>query len=91
MRGSPCATHGAVQVEDHGVGDMRGCAAGKVELADDEGPAVRVPGPTGDRLVNDGGPDDYEDHEGTDFVVLRGSANSDDGAREPGSEPGRGQ
>ena len=46
--------------------NVHGGTAGEVEAAHDEGPAVGVPGPVGDWVVDDGGPDEDEDEEGNE-------------------------
>lgn len=45
-------------------GDVDGRTAGEIETAELEGPAVGVPGPVGDGVVDDGGPDEDEDQAG---------------------------
>lgn len=51
-------------------GDVHGRAAGEVEPAEDEGPAVGVPGPARDGVVDEGRPDEDEDEDGADARVL---------------------
>ncbi len=45
-------------------GDVDGCATGEIETAELERPTVRIPGPVGDRVVDDGRPDEDEDDAG---------------------------
>lgn len=61
-------------------GDVHGGAAGEVEPAHDGGPAVGVPGPAGDCVVDDGGPDEDEDHEGAEAGAFGDGADGEDGA-----------
>ena len=49
---------------------MDGSATGKVEAAHDEGPAVGVPSPACDGVVDEGGPDKDEDEEGAEPSAL---------------------
>ena len=57
---------------------MDGGAAGEVESAEDEGPAVGVPGPAGDGVVDDCGPDEDEDGDGTQAGVFGEGADCED-------------
>lgn len=63
-----CAVSGAL-AEHEGVGkgggaggDVDWSSTSEVETTHLEGPAVGVPGPAGNRIVDDGGPDEDEDH-----------------------------
>lgn len=60
--------------------DVHGGAAGKVEAAHDKGPAVGVPGPVGDGVVDDGRPDEDEDEGGEHAAAVCGGANGKSGA-----------
>ena len=62
-------------------GNMDGSSAGKVEPAEDEGPAVGVPRPAGDGVVYDGRPDEDENHNGTKTTALSNSTDSEHGTR----------
>ena len=75
----------ATLAEVDGDGEARGpgddvdrSSSGEVEAAEDEDPAVGVPGPVGDGVVDDGGPDEDEDHERAETTSLCYGANSDD-------------
>lgn len=57
-------------------GNVHGRAAGEIETAELEGPAVRVPGPVGDGVVDDGGPDEDEDDAGQDASTVNSGADS---------------
>jgi len=58
-------------------GDMDGGSAGEVEAAELEDPAAGVPGPAGDRVIDDGGPDEHEDEGGQHTAALCGSADGE--------------
>ena len=45
---------------------MHRCATCKVQTTHSKGPSLRVPGPAGDRVVDDGGPDEDEDEHGSE-------------------------
>ena len=51
-------------------GDMDGCTTGEIEAAHDCGPAVGIPGPACDGVVDDGGPYEDEDKEGAEPSAL---------------------
>lgn len=53
----------------------------KVETSKDEGPAVGVPGPAGDRVVDDGGPDEDEDKNGAKTATLSDGTDSEGSTR----------
>lgn len=55
-------------------GDMHGGASGKVEAAHPVGPSARVPGPAGDGVVDNRGPDEHEDDAGEDPAALGDSS-----------------
>lgn len=55
-------------------GDVDGAAAGEVEGAQLVEPAVGVPGPVGDGVVDDGGPDEEEDERGKDATAVSDGA-----------------
>ena len=58
-------------------GDVDGSSTGKVEPAEDEGPAVGVPCPAGDGVVHDGRPDEDEDHYGAKLAPFGDGANGE--------------
>lgn len=58
---------------------MHGGAAGEVEAAEEEGPAVGVPGPAGDGVVDDGGPDEDEDEDGAEAGAFGEGADGEHG------------
>ena len=58
-------------------GDVHGGAASKVEAAHLEGPAVGVPRPVGDRVVDDGRPDEDEDDAWEHATAVGGGANGE--------------
>lgn len=57
--------------------DVNRSATSKVEAAHLEGPAVGVPGPVGNRIVDNGGPDEDEDNGGKHAGAISGSANGE--------------
>lgn len=66
--------------EGGGTGrDVDGGTTGKVETAELEGPAVGVPGPVGDGVVDDGGPDEDEDDAGQHATAVSSSTNGQSG------------
>ena len=77
----------AVALAEHeGVGkgggagaDVHGGAAGEIETAHREGPAVGVPSPVGDGIVYDGGPDEHEHQGGKHTATISARANSESG------------
>lgn len=77
------AEHHAVGEGGAARGDVHGGAAGKVEAAHLVAPARGVPGPAGDGVVDDGGPDEHEDDAGEHAPALG------DGARGQGDGDGR--
>lgn len=73
--------------EDPGVGqgghtgtDLDGDTASVVKDAVLEAPAVGVPDPVGKRAVDDGGPEENEDHAGNDATTLSDSADGEGGS-----------
>ena len=50
--------------------NMHRSAAGEIKTAHLRRPAVGVPGPAGDRVVDDGGPDEHEDDAGQHAAAL---------------------
>lgn len=60
--------------------DVHRGSASKVKSTHDEGPAVGVPGPAGDRVVNEGRPEEGEDQDGAETCPLSNSAHCDDGS-----------
>jgi hypothetical protein len=60
-------------------GDLDGTAAGVVEDAVFEGPAIGVPDPAGDGAVDEGGPPEGEDHGGDEAAALGDGAHDDCG------------
>lgn len=72
--------------EDPGVGkggharaDLDGDAAGVVDDAVLEAPAVRVPDPVRERAVDEGRPEKGEDHAGDDAAALGDGADGQSG------------
>lgn len=66
--------------EGGGAGrDVDGRTTGKVETTQLEGPAVGVPGPVGDGIVDDGGPDEDEDQAGQKTASVSSSSDSKGG------------
>lgn len=70
--------------EDEGVGergpagrDVDGSSSGEVERWELVEPAVGVPGPAGDRAVDDGGPAETEDEGGDETATLEGASDHD--------------
>jgi hypothetical protein len=53
------------------------CAAGKVIAAHNVAPAIGVPSPAGDGIVNDGGPAEGEDHGRQKTAAFGGGANGE--------------
>ena len=71
--------------EDHGVGEGRetgadfdGTTAGVIHHAPFVAPAVGVPNPAGEGAVDDGGPDEDEDHGGEEAASF-GDGTHDNG------------
>lgn len=58
-------------------GNMDRGATGKVKTTHVEGPAGAVPGPASNGIIDDGGPDEGEDHGGQDATTLSGSTNGE--------------
>ena len=58
---APLAEHERVRERGRAGRDVDGRAAGEVERAQTREPAVRVPAPARDRVVDDGRPDEHED------------------------------
>jgi len=72
--------------EDHGVrersgarGDVDGSAACKIEGTEFEEPAIGIPGPAGDGIVDYGGPDEDEEAGGHETAAFHGTAHHDHG------------
>lgn len=63
---------------------MHGRATCEIEAAELEGPAVRVPGPVGDRVVDYGRPDEDEDYAGQDARPIDGCADGEGWSVETG-------
>lgn len=59
--------------------DVDGRTTSKVEAAHLEGPAVGVPGPVGDGVVDDGGPDEDEDQTGQQAAAVSSGSDSKGG------------
>lgn len=64
------AEHDAVGEGAGARGDVDGTAAGEVVGGEFEEPAVGVPGPVGDGVVDDGGPDEDEDDGGEHAAAI---------------------
>lgn len=60
---------------------MHGRAAGKVQTAHDEAPAVGTPGPAGNKVVDEGGPEENEDEGRQDTATLCGGADGECGGQ----------
>lgn len=61
-------------------GDVDGGTSSIVECSEDEGPTLGVPGPTGDRAVDDGEPDEHEeDDSGESTSFSEASTGEGDG------------
>lgn len=60
-------------------GNVDGSTSGKVEGAEGEQPAVAVPGPVSNRVVDDGGPDEGEDHRGENATTVGDGTKSEGG------------
>lgn len=58
--------------------DVHGGTTGEIETAHDKGPAVGVPGPVGNRVVDDGGPDKDED-DGREHAATVSSGTDSEG------------
>ena len=74
------AEHDAVGQSCRARRDMHGGAAGEVEPAELVDPAGGVPGPTGDRVVDDGGPDEDENYAGEHAAAVGGGSDGEGGA-----------
>lgn len=61
-------------------GDVDGRAAGKVEATELEGPPVGVPGPVGNRIVDDCRPDEHEDDGGEHSAAIGCGTDCEGGA-----------
>lgn len=59
---------------------MNGCSTSKVEASHDERPAIGVPCPASNCVVDNRGPDKNEDHERTQAGALRSCTNSENGS-----------
>jgi hypothetical protein len=73
--------------EHQGVGESGGTGAdvdwgttGEIETAHDERPAIGVPGPVRNRVIDDGGPDEDEDDCGEDASAVSSATNGESGA-----------
>jgi hypothetical protein len=62
-------------------GNVDGSTTGEVETAHLERPALRVPGPVGNGVVDDGGPDEHENDAGQHAATVSSSANSERGPK----------
>lgn len=62
--------------------DVDGCSSGEIETTEDERPTVRVPGPACDGAVDDGEPDEEEDHDGANLGSLGKATNREDSGDE---------
>lgn len=67
---SPLAQHHRVREGGDARGDVDRRAPGEVETAHLVAPSQRAPGPAGDRIVNEGGPDEHEDDAGKHPAAL---------------------
>lgn len=76
----PAAEHQGVGQGGHAGADFDGAAAGVVHHAVFVGPAVDVPGPAGDRAVDQRGPEEDEDHHRGETAAF-GDGADDDGGR----------
>jgi hypothetical protein len=74
---SALAEHDGVGKGSGAGGDMDGTATGIVEGAEGEEPAAGVPGPVGDGVIDDGGPDEDEDEGGEDATTVSNSTNGE--------------
>ena len=77
---------GAAFTKDQGVcegaepgGDVDGATTGKVKTRKVEEPAIWVPGPIGDRAVDEGTPPEAEDDGGHDTATFKATADHDHG------------
>lgn len=50
--------------------DMHGSTTGEVQATHLDGPSIGVPGPAGDGIIDDGGPDEHEDDAGQHTTAL---------------------
>lgn len=64
------AEHDAVGEGASTRGDVDGATSGEVVRGELEEPAVAVPGPVGDGVVDDGGPDEHEDDGGEHAATV---------------------
>lgn len=67
---SALAQHERVGESSSARRDVDGGTTGEVQATQDEGPAIAVPGPVGDRVVDDGRPDEDEDNGGQDAGAI---------------------
>lgn len=58
---------------------MDGAAAGEVVVGQLGEPAVGVPGPVGDGVVDDGGPDEHEDDGGEHAAAVSDGTDGESG------------
>lgn len=56
--------------------DMHGCPTGEIKATHNGDPAVRVPRPTSNGIVDDGGPEEHENNTGEHAATLCDGANS---------------
>lgn len=68
------AQHDGVRQSRRAGRDVHGGSASEVEAAHLGDPAGWVPGPAGDGVINDGGPDEHEDDAGQHAAALGDSA-----------------
>lgn len=73
------AEHDAVGEGAGAGGDVDGAASGEVVRGELEEPAVGVPGPVGDGVVDDGGPDEHEDDGGEHATTVGDGTDSEGG------------
>lgn len=71
------AEHQGVGESASSRGDVDRTATGKVVAGEVEQPAVAVPGPVGDGVVDDGGPEKHEDHGGEDTAAISDGADGE--------------
>lgn len=63
-------------------GNVDGSPTSKVETTELERPAVGVPSPAGDGVVDDGFPYEHEDEDWTKFATFSNGTDCDDDTRE---------
>lgn len=62
---------------------MYGCSAGEVEAAYLVDPARGIPGPAGEGVIDDGGPDEHEDDAGEHAAAFGDGADCDSHSLSP--------